>query len=260
MSTRKRRWIVAGALVAAAVVAPTTLWLLVTYQPAFYRKLAVMPPERRKAEAKKFVAQSLQLRNDIVNEPRWEAVFSDDQVNSWLEEDLVAHFADQVPAGVHEPRVAFEVDRVHLGFQLDQGPVRSVVSVSARLRVTSPNELELTVESIRAGIVPIPSEKLLERITDQARSRGLDVRWERDGDARIAYVKYTPDPRRRDVVLERLQVLDGQIRLAGRSSRGRVVARPSLPTRKVLQSNFPSRRKTQPPAPASRESTTSPMS
>jgi hypothetical protein len=260
MRTMKRRWIVLGAVVATLVVAPTTLWLLLSYQPEFYRRIAIIPPERRRAEAKKFVAQSLQLRNDIVNEPRWEAVFTDEQVNSWLEEDLVTHFADQIPDGVHEPRVVFEIDRVHLGFQLDQGPVRAIVSVMAKVRVTSPNELEMTIESIRAGMVPIPSEQLLERITDQARSRGLDVRWDRDGDARIAYVKYTPDPRRRDVILERLQVLNGQIRLAGRSSRGRIVATPSLPTRKVLQSTFPSRRKTQPAAPPARDNSSSPLS
>ena len=260
MRQMKRRWIVLGSVVATLVVMPTTLWLLLTHQPEFYRKIAIIPPERRHAEAKKFVAQSLQLRNDIVNEPRWEAIFTDEQVNSWLEEDLVTHFAEQIPDGVHEPRVVFETDRVHLGFQLDQGPVRSIVSVVAKVRVTSPNELELTIERIRAGMVPIPSEKLLDKITDQARSRGLDVRWERDGDARVAYVKYTPDPRRRDVILERLQVLNGQIRLAGRSSRGRVVATPSLPTRKVLQSTFPTRRKTQPSSPPARDSSTSPLS
>ena len=255
----KRRWIVLGAIAAALVAAPTTMWLLLTYQPEFYRRVAAIPTARRKAEAKRFVAQGLQLRNDIVNEPSWEAIFTDEQVNSWLEEDLVTHFAEQVPAGVHEPRVLFELDRVHLGFQLDQGPVRSVVSITARVRVPAPNELALTIESIRAGIVPISPDQLLDRITDQARSRGLSVRWDRDGDSPVAHVKYTPDPRRRDVVLERLQVLQGAIRLAGRSSKGRVVARPSLPTRKVLQSNFPARRKAQ-PAPAARENSAGPMS
>jgi len=255
----KRRWVVLGLALAALAVVPTALWVLLTYQPEFYRNVAAIPPERRHAEAEKFLAQSLQLRNDIVNEPRWEAVFTDEQVNSWLEEDLVSHFADQIPPGVREPRVAFEMDRVHLGFQLDQGPVRSVVSVTARIRVPGENELALTIEAIRAGVVPVPAEQLLDRITETARSHGLDVRWERDGEFPVALVKYTPDPRRRDVVLERLQILTGQIRLAGRSSKGRMLASPALPNRKFLQSTFPTKRKVHPPRP-SRDNMASPLS
>jgi hypothetical protein len=145
--------------------------------------------------------------------------------------------------------VVFEIDHVHLGFQLDQGPVRSIVSVTAQVRVAGENELAFTVEAIRAGIVPVPAQHLLDRITETARSHGLDVRWERDGEDPVAVVKYTPNPRRRDVVLERLQILDGRIRLAGRSSRGRALATPSLPNRKFLQSTFPPRRKDQAPPP-----------
>lgn len=259
MRKLKRRWIVLGLVVAALVVVPTALWVLLTYQPEFYRNVAIISPERRHAEAQKFVAQSLQLRNDIVNEPIWEAVFTDEQVNSWLEEDLVEHFSDQIPPGVHEPRVVFELDRVHFGFQLDQGPLRSIVSVAARVRVPGENELALTIEKIRAGVVPIPADQLLDQITEVARSHGLEVRWERDGDLPVALVKYTPNPRRRDVILERLQILNGQIRLAGRSSKGRSLATPSLPNRKILQSTFPTKRKDQPAAPP-RDSVTMPLS
>ena len=96
MRKLKRRWIALGLVVAALLVVPTALWVLLTYQPEFYRNVAIISPERRHAEARKFVAQSLQLRNDNVNEPIWEAVFTDEQVNSWLEEDLVEHFSDQI--------------------------------------------------------------------------------------------------------------------------------------------------------------------
>ena len=249
--------LVAG--VSALVVVPAAMWVLLTYQPEFYRNVAIIPPERRHAEAQKFVAQSLQLRNDIVNEATWEAVFTDEQVNSWLEEDLVEHFAEQIPAGVHEPRVVFELDRVHLGFQLDQGPLRSVVSVVARVRVPGENELALTIEKIRAGVVPIRADQILDRITEAARSHGLEVRWERDGDLPVALIKYTPNPRRRDVIIERLQILEGQIRLAGRSIKGRAVATPSLPNRKILQSTFPTKRKNQ-SVPAARDNVTMPLS
>lgn len=243
MPKRQRRWIVLGLAVAALLAVPAILWVSLTLEPEFYRAQAALPRAARASEAKQFVARSLRLRNDIVNEPRWEAAFTDQQVNSWLAEDLVTHFADQIPDGVHEPRVAFETDRVSLGFELDQGPIRSVVWVVARVRVPEANVLALTLEKIRAGVVPIPADRLLDRITEQGRRRGLDIRWERDGDLPMALIRYTPDPNRRDVVVEAVQVLNGQIRLAGRSSRARgKVALPTLPTRRVLQMTFPRRK------------------
>ncbi len=260
MRSPRRRWIVMGLVLAALVAAPTGLWVLLTHEPDFYRAASAIPPARRQAEARRLVAQGLQLRNDIVNEPKWEAVFSDEEVNAWLAEDLVTHFAEQIPSGVHEPRVVFEMDRVILAFQLDQGPVRSVVWVVARPRVTQPNTLALTIEKIRAGAVPIPAERLLDRITEKAQANGLEVRWEQDGDLPVAVLKYSPNLGRRDVVLEKLLVVNGQIRLAGRSSRTKgTVAAPTLPSRKVLQSTFPPRNRPQPP-PASRENSASPMS
>ena len=51
-----------------------------------------------------------------------------------------------------------------------------------------------------------------------------------------------PNIGRKDVVLEEIQIIEGQIRLAGRSDRSRgKIAAPRLPGRKVLQSTFPRR-------------------
>jgi hypothetical protein len=242
MRKTSRRWIILGLAVLSLISVPSAVWFSLTHQPHFYRKTAALPPERRKREAKRFVAQSLQLRNDICNEDRWEAVFTDEEVNSWLAEDLVTHFADQLPPEVHEPRIAFEADRVTLAFQLDRGPIRSVVWVVARVNVPEGNVLALTLEKIRAGVLPIPAEEITDKITRNARSHGLDIEWMQDGDVPVARIRYTPDPRRNDIVLERLQIRDGQIHLAGRSKKAAgVAARPILPDRRVLQSTFPLR-------------------
>lgn len=250
MRTPSKRVLALVALAVAALASlPGLAWLSLTHEPGFYREMVKKPRADREREARRFVAQSLQLRNDIVNEPTWDAVFSDEEVNAWLAEDLVTHFADQLPPEVHEPRVRFEMELVTLAFGLDQGPVRSVIWVVARPRVPEPNVLELTFEKIRAGMLPVPAEHVLDRITAHARGQGLDVRWKREGGLPVAVLRYTPHDGRDDVKLERIDIRDGQIRLAGRSDRARgVVRRPTLPTRKVLQSKFP-RRKTQAGAP-----------
>lgn len=243
MRKPKRKWILLGSAAFLLLAVPALTWLALSYRPAFYRKLtARIDPGRRHAEAEKFVAQSLRLRNDIVNESHWEASFTDEEVNAWLEEDLVTHFADQIPPGVHDPRVVFDADRLTLAFELEEGPVRSVVWVVLRVEVPRENEVALTLEKIRAGALPIPSDKLIDRITAHALSRGLDLSWEKRDGQNVATVRYTADPNRTDVVLERLEVVKGRIRLAGRSNRSRgSVASPTLPTRRVLQSTFPKR-------------------
>ena len=135
-----------------------------------------------RARPSKFVAQSLQLRNDICNEPTWEAVFTDQEVNAWLAEDLVTHFADQLPPEVHEPRVALRARSDHPGLPARPGGVQSVITVVARPRVPEGNTVELTLEKIRAGILPVPADNVLDRIIEYARYHGLDVEWtRRDG-------------------------------------------------------------------------------
>src|SRR5206468_2359420 len=113
---------------------------------------------------KRFVAQSLQLRNDICNEPTWMAVFTDQEVNAWLAEDLVTEFADQLPPEVHEPRVMFELDRVTLAFELDQGPVRSVIWVVARRRPARAGPDPRRRDPARGAVEPLEGDRPLAHV------------------------------------------------------------------------------------------------
>jgi len=263
MPRTSKRAVIVGLVLLVIATIPGLIWVSLTHRPGFYLAMVRLPGTDRAVKAKRFVAQSLQLRNDICNEPTWEAIFTDQEVNAWLAEDLVTHFADQFPPEVHEPRVVFEVDRVTLAFQLDQGPFSSVIWVVARPHVPEGNVLELTLEKIRAGVLPVPADRILDRISEHARAHGLDVRWNRGEEGYpIVTLRYTPDSERDDIKLEQVQIQSGQIRLAGRSRHVRgLVRRPTLtlPTRKVLQSKFP-RRKVQarvglpPPVPTLRSS------
>ncbi len=250
---RRHRFAVLAVLVFLALL-PLGLRESLRYQPDFYRERVVIAPEVRKANAQQFASQSMQLRNDIMNEEKWEASFTDEEVNAWLAEDLIQHFADQLPEGVSEPRVAFEPDRAILAFQLDQGALRSVVWVVASVQVTAPNELSLTLEKVRAGMVPVPYESLLDRVTEHVRARGVEVAWDRSGPYPVAKLKYQPTRTRKDIRLEQLQFLQGRVRLSGRSEGRRGEERTAmlrLPGRDRLQAQFPNRSH-QPPASLSR--------
>jgi len=238
---RRARWLLLGiALVLLAASAGWIGWKSLTYEPDFYRRRSAITPEQRRAEAERFLAQSLQLRNDIANEGRWEASFTDEEVNAWLAEDLVEHFSDYIPENVHDPRLSFALDRVTMAFKLDRGPFTSVVWVVARVRVSGDHTLAITVEKIRAGALPIPLEDVIRPITAHAIAHGLDIRWGEDSGRKVAYIRYTPSPGRLDVVLERIQILEGVLFVSGRSDRDvGGVSRLTLPDRRVLQMTFP---------------------
>ncbi len=243
MRKTSRRFLWSGIILGTLTALPAGVWLCLTYQPSYYRDIVLQTRKQREGKARKFVAQSLQLRNDICNEPTWEAVFTDQEVNAWLAEDLVTHFADQLPPEVNEPRVIFELDHVILAFRLRQRGVQSVITVVARTRVPEGNTVELTLEKIRAGILPVPADNVLDRIIEYARARGIDVEWTRREGYPVVLIRYTPNLTRDDVQLEELQIRAGQMRLAGRSDRTRgAFFRPTLPSRKVLQSKFPRRK------------------
>jgi hypothetical protein len=261
-STLKKRVIIAGLVASLVLIVPGAVWLSLTHKPTFYRALTNVPRAELEGKARHFVASSLQLRNDISNERDWQAVFTDQEVNAWLAEDLVTHFADQIPPALHEPRVAFNAERITLAFQLDQGPIRTVIWVVARARVPEDNVLALTLEKIRAGVIPISVDRFIDPITEQARQHGLDVKWSRENDLPVALIRFNPDHDRSDVVLERLSVRQGQIRLSGRSDRlqGALVT-PTLPTRRVLQLNFPRRNsQLRRPSSSTHQSSTDPTS
>ena len=243
MHKTKKRLIRVGIGLGVLGFIPVAAWLSLTYEPYYYRAMVGLSREQRAGRAKKFVAQSIQLRNDICNEPSWEAIFTDQEVNAWLAEDLVTHFADRLPPEVHEPRLLFEPDRIILAFQLRQGGVQSVITVVARPRVPGGNTIELTLEKIRAGILPVPADHILDRIIEYARTHGIDAEWDRRDGYPVVVMRYTPNIEREDVQLEELQIRDHQIRLAGRSDRAKgAFSRPTLPSWRVLQSKFPARK------------------
>jgi hypothetical protein len=274
-SNRKRICWYIGLGLVGLVCVPFGLWASLTHRPKFYRPDVGESKEVLEEEAKHFVKQSLQLRNDIANEPTWEAVFSDREVNAWLAEDLITHFADQLPPEIHDPRIMFETDRMTLAFGLDQGPVRSVIWVVARPRVPEDNVISLTLEKIRAGALPVPPDRIIKTLSDQAKRSGLDITWSKDGDLPVATIRYRADRTRNNVVLERVHIRGGQIKLSGRSNRA-IAKAPTLPRAEMLQLNFP-RRKVQdgpepppaaeaapapaePEAPAARQNSADPVS
>ena len=128
-------------------------------------------------------------------------------------------FRRPAPAGSQRTARAVRAGPHHPGLPVAQRGVQSVITVVARPRVPGGNTVELTLEKIRAGILPVPADNVLDRIIEYARYHGVDAEWTRRDGYPVVLMRYTPNLEREDVQLEELQIRTGQIRLAGRSDR-----------------------------------------
>ena len=213
-----RKWLIFFALLVLGVAGlGISVWTGLKHRPEFYESLLAVGDERQHQSSLDFVSHSVQLRNDITNESKWEAVFTAAEINSWLAGDLKQEFSDQIPEGVREPRIRLEPDRVTLAFQLNAGSVEPVVWTVASARMTGPNDLALTFEKMRAGAVPLPFELIKGRLAEQVKNMGLALDWSQEGDATVATIHLAGVSGNPQVVLENLEVADGWLRLAGSS-------------------------------------------
>ncbi|MDX2036111.1 MAG: hypothetical protein SFX72_05630 [Isosphaeraceae bacterium] len=242
----KRILIGAAVVLAVPAIVVVGLRLSLRHEPRFYRQLLAAPRAEVEVDAKRFEQDSLQLRNDIVNEPTWEGVFTAREVNAWLADGLSKHFGDQIPSELRDPRVLFEQDRILLAFQWTAKGITTVVSAELEVDVPEDNVLEFVIGSVRAGALPLPTDRFLEPLRAAAAERGLLIEWDEVEGRRRVRVAVGPEAEKPSVALERVDVAPGQIRLSGRSIRA-TDAQPWSPDR---GSNSRTQPEPAPPAPS----------
>ncbi len=208
-----------GTVFLLAVIVTVGLLLALRHEPAFYRRQAVPPGVERKARCGEFKTEFTQFLDGLLNQPRqgWYAKFSDFQVNSYLEEDCEHENLLKLPADVEGPRVAFEPDRLRVGFRHGSGWLASVVSLDLRIWLAprEPNVVAIEVVRARRGAVPISTHPFLERISEMARQRGVDLTWFRYSGAPVALARLVSEQPRTAVQLQRLELGPTTILISG---------------------------------------------
>lgn len=213
--TRKRTILLVGVIF--ALMAGGFGVFALYHTPAFYAA-ALQPdasPQVRREQAKRFVQTTLQLVDDLRHAERWSEEFSEEQVNAWLAEELHAKYADWLPAGVREPRVRFDKDALELAFQYEKGKWRGVVSGKLRPWVAGPQELALEIQSLRAGLVPIPLDDILEEISTELQNVGWRIEWKQNAgnDVLVVHLDARADERPQ---LDVIQLRPQTLRISGR--------------------------------------------
>lgn len=188
--------------------------------PDFYANaLAEIPPDPmiRKKAARQFVQHTLDLVDSLQNSERWSETFEQDQINSWLVEELHnPKYAGLVPRSVSEPRVLLREEQILIGFRVSQRRWDGVVSLRLRPWVPEPNQLALEVQSVKVGLIPYPLDDVLEDISVQLASEGFRSEWrEMDGND-VLVVDLDRGDSETSPVLEAIELDDGAIRISGR--------------------------------------------
>lgn len=179
--TRKRLWIGSIVTVLLVIVCSIVGMLFALRQvPDFYAKADRQLPEPkvRREQARQLEQRTVDLVKRLEKSPdSWSESFEQQQINSWLVEELPENHSRQIPKGVSDPRVVLQPDRVQVGFKIDQPQWSGIVSVIVQPNIPSPNTIEFHIESISAGLVPVPYERFLPQINNALKKTKLPYKW-----------------------------------------------------------------------------------
>lgn len=211
-----------AALLLLLVMAGLMLYQATRHVPEFYQQALEVSPQQQATAGDELERQVLELHNEIQDEGRWQAVFNEDQINGWLASDLTEKFADSLPNGVSAPRVAIGPEAVRLACQYQDHRIETVVSLTLSLAVNrQSNEVAITVQQVRAGLLPLPLKDLLDEVAAVARRAELDLRWAQSAGAPVALLRVPAEIPSLEVdgfQLDEIALGEGEIRLIGQTA------------------------------------------
>ncbi|HZY90613.1 MAG TPA: hypothetical protein VFE78_37670 [Gemmataceae bacterium] len=203
--------------------------LLLRHEPQQYRLAAVPPGAARTERSKEFLNEFCQLISALDDQdphtaPSWYARFTDEQINSYFDEQFVQSGMSEklLPEGISQPRLMFEPDRARLAFRYGSGFWSTVISID--LKVWQPkgeaNAVALELEGFHAGALPIAAQSLLERISEVGRQNGIEVDWYRHNGHPVALLRFQAEQPRPTLQLQAVQLEQGAITIKGKSGDG----------------------------------------
>lgn len=215
--TRKKFVLFSGSLLVLLVgVAGIVYWSL-TRVPGFYRRALqdASDPEMRRREAKRFVQRSLRLVEKMQNQDAWSEEFTQQQINGWLAEKLSENSARLLPPDFEEPRIRLDNGALHVGCRVQRDEWEGVVSLRVRPWVPRGNQLAFEIQSVKAGLLPIPLDRVLRELPRRSEADDWHMEWHRLNGNDVLIV-HLDSLNREEHVLEAVQLTDGAVRLAGR--------------------------------------------
>lgn len=193
------------------------------HEPEFYTKALAASQQQYEQAGDELEKNVLELRNDFRRDGRWEVEFTEEQINGWLAVDLKKNFSDLLPQTIHDPRVAISEDEARLAFKYDDGKTKAIISLSVDIRLTDePNVVAVRIRRVRAGSIPLPLNRFLDKLSDAARHSDIELRWVQEQGDPVALVEVPVKHKAyesQELRLELIEQADGRVKIAGRSGR-----------------------------------------
>jgi len=216
---RKLR-IAAVCSVALLIVLVAALWA--AYQAVrrvrpFYQQALQLDAQELKRGSREMESRAAALYSDTQQPGRWQAVFTDEQINGWLSVQLAQSHADQLPEGVREPRVAISPEAVTLGFRTSLGGTETVVTVDAAAFVTDSGAIAVRLASVHAGTLPLPVLQVADEIATACQGLSLPVRWTRLEGQPVAMIDVQGNASAdgRQIVIDSIELGEGSLYVEG---------------------------------------------
>jgi hypothetical protein len=213
-----RRALVTAVLMALLALFAGGIWLYrsLSYVPQFYSEALAATAAQLQQSSREMLRRTAALNNDLRRQGKWEALFTDREINGWLAVDVPKNHPELIPPQAHDPRVRIVPGRLLAGARIDAA-VSAVVSVELDVRLAERNVLAVRVQKLRVGDVPWGLDQIIDEVIAAARDWGIRVeQTQSDGDPVLLLTMPAEFDERR-VFLERLELRDGEIYLAGQT-------------------------------------------
>lgn len=193
------------------------------HEPGFYQRCAIEPGAERTKQSDDFMKQFFALLNRVYDTRRgeWTFKFTQEQINSYFEEDFVRLKDSEALAklGIRAPRVQLEDNTMRVAFRYGSGFWSTVLTYEVRIWLvpTEANTLAVEILHRKAGGLPISAQSLLNDFKELARNKNIDVSWYRNEGNPVALIRFPSNRSRPNAQLLRFEVVNGQLTIEGKS-------------------------------------------
>jgi hypothetical protein len=187
--------------------------------PEFYARATQTRPPDTEAGSLNLEANIAKLQQDVAKLGSWEAIFSEDDINAWLIEQLPLKFQQLQTAGAKDPRISIQQDHQLAAARYTDSRLDTVVSCQLRVELTEePNLLAVHISKLKAGAVSLPLSQFINGVSHEAGKGGIKIRWDPTESGPTALVQIPSEHPRyahSPVIIESIQLINGAIVLSG---------------------------------------------
>lgn len=208
--------VVLGVVSLLAALILLGIWRASQVVPDFYAEALRAAPEAQRVASETMLQKTAALASDVRKQGRWEALFTEEEINGWLAVDLRKNHADSLPPGVEDPRIVVTPGGLQLACRTEQAGIETVLSVKLDVYLAEPNVLGIRIRSVRAGAIPLPMKDVLEQIGEVGRRMAVRIQWQQAEGEPVALIRLSPTiDNGKPVVIDTVELGEREIYLAG---------------------------------------------